>query len=148
MADRSGVDVAVPAVSARPPLIVYVVIAFATGSIDSIAEPFRNPALWPYLLFAGLLGAGLPALLFLVAIRLIGPVRTGILAMFEPHWADAIDTALSGASKVRKEQVDADSAGESRPRPRRTRRLRPRSAGSSPTVLAPDPQLGWGQQGR
>jgi DME family drug/metabolite transporter len=64
--------------------IVYVLIAFATGSIDSIAEPFRNPAVWPYLLFAGFLGAGLPALLFLVAIRLIGPVRTGILAMFEP----------------------------------------------------------------
>ncbi len=64
--------------------IVYVLIAIATGSIDALGEPFRNPALWPYLLYAGLLGAGIPALLFLVAIRLIGPVRTGILAMFEP----------------------------------------------------------------
>ena len=64
--------------------VAYVLIAFATGSVDGIGEPFRNPAVWPYLLFAGLLGAGVPALLFLVAIRLIGPVRTGILAMLEP----------------------------------------------------------------
>lgn len=64
--------------------IVYVLISVATGSLDSIGEPFRNPVLWLYLLFAGLLGAGVPALLFLVAIRLIGPVRTGILAMLEP----------------------------------------------------------------
>jgi drug/metabolite transporter (DMT)-like permease len=64
--------------------LAYVLIAFATGSVDGIGEPFRNPAVWPYLLFAGLLGAGVPALLFLVAIRLIGPVRTGILAMLEP----------------------------------------------------------------
>jgi len=64
--------------------IAFVLIAAATGSLDSIYEPFRNPAVWPFLLMAGLLGAGLPSLLFLVAIQFIGPVRTGILAMIEP----------------------------------------------------------------
>ena len=37
---------------------------------------------------------------------------SGIVALFEPQWADAIDKALAGASTVTKEQVDADSAGE------------------------------------
>ena len=37
---------------------------------------------------------------------------SGIVAMFEPLWADAIDKALSGASNVTKEQVDGDSADE------------------------------------
>jgi DME family drug/metabolite transporter len=64
--------------------IGFVLIAAISGSLDSISEPFRNPAAWPFLLVAGLLGAGFPSLLFLIAIRLIGPVRTGILAMLEP----------------------------------------------------------------
>jgi uncharacterized membrane protein len=37
---------------------------------------------------------------------------SGIVAMFEPQWADAIDKALSSASNVTKEQVDGDSADE------------------------------------
>jgi len=37
---------------------------------------------------------------------------SGIVALFEPHWANAVDKALSGASNVTKEQVDADSADE------------------------------------
>jgi drug/metabolite transporter (DMT)-like permease len=65
-------------------VFAFVLIATATGSLDAVGEPLRNPAVWPYLLFGGLLGAGLPSLLFLVAIRLIGPIRTGILAMLEP----------------------------------------------------------------
>ena len=64
--------------------LAFLLIGLAAGSLDSIGEPFRNPAAWPYLVVAGLLGAGFPSLLFLVAIRLIGPVRTGILAMLEP----------------------------------------------------------------
>jgi uncharacterized membrane protein len=35
---------------------------------------------------------------------------SGIVALFEPQGADAVDKALSGASKVTKEQVDGDSA--------------------------------------
>jgi uncharacterized membrane protein len=37
---------------------------------------------------------------------------SGVVAVFEEQWADAIDRALSNASKVTKEQVDRDSADE------------------------------------
>ena len=37
---------------------------------------------------------------------------SGIVAMFEPQWENAVDKTLSNASNVTKEQVDADSAGE------------------------------------
>jgi len=37
---------------------------------------------------------------------------SGVVAVFEPQWAEAIDNALSNASKVTKEQVDRDSADQ------------------------------------
>ena len=37
---------------------------------------------------------------------------SGVVAIFEEQWADAIDRALSNASKVTKEKVDRDSADE------------------------------------
>jgi uncharacterized membrane protein len=37
---------------------------------------------------------------------------SGVVAIFEEQWADAIDRALSNASKVTKEQVDRDSADQ------------------------------------
>ena len=40
------------------------------------------------------------------------PDSSGIVAVFEEQWADDIDKALSNASNVTKEQVDADSANQ------------------------------------
>ncbi len=77
-------------------VLAYAAIAFGVGSFDAITEPFRNPAVWPYLVYAGLLGAGLPSVLFLVAIRLIGPVRTGILAMLEPVTGTVLAALILG----------------------------------------------------
>ena len=37
---------------------------------------------------------------------------SGVVAVFEPQWAEAIDNALSNATKVTKEQVDKDSADQ------------------------------------
>jgi len=76
--------------------LAFVAIGLAAGSFDAIGEPFRSPAAWPYLLVAGLLGAGFPSLLFLVAIRLIGPVRTGILAMLEPVTGTVLAALILG----------------------------------------------------
>jgi drug/metabolite transporter, DME family len=76
--------------------VAFVIIAGVSGSLDAVAEPFGNPAAWPYLLVAGLLGAGFPSLLFLVAIRLIGPVRTGILAMLEPVTGTVLAAVILG----------------------------------------------------
>ncbi len=77
-------------------VLAYVLIAAATGSLAAIGEPFRNAAVWPYLVFAGVLGAGLPSMLFLAAIRLIGPVRTGILAMLEPVTGTVLAALILG----------------------------------------------------
>lgn len=76
--------------------VAFVLIAAASGSLDSITEPFRNPNAWPFLLVAGLLGAGFPSLLFLVAIQFIGPIRTGILAMIEPVTGTVLAAILLG----------------------------------------------------
>lgn len=77
-------------------VLAYVLIAAATGSLAAIGEPFRNAAVWPYLVFVGVLGAGLPSMLFLAAIRLIGPVRTGILAMLEPVTGTVLAALILG----------------------------------------------------
>lgn len=92
---------AVPTEQAAPILlwvaaIAFVLIAVVSGSLDGLGQPFRNPAAWPDLLIAGLLGAGFPSLLFLVAIRLIGPVRTGILAMLEPVTGTVLAALILG----------------------------------------------------
>lgn len=96
---------AIPTEQAAPILLwvatlAFVVIAGLSGSLDSLGQPFRNPAAWPYLLVAGLLGAGFPSLLFLVAIRLIGPVRTGILAMLEPVTGTLLAVLILGETLV------------------------------------------------
>lgn len=77
-------------------VLAYTLIAATTGSLAAIGEPFRNAAVWPYLVFAGVLGAGLPSMLFLAAIRLIGPVRTGILAMLEPVTGTVLAALILG----------------------------------------------------
>jgi drug/metabolite transporter, DME family len=92
---------AIPTEQAAPILLwvaalAFVAIAALSGSLDALGQPFRNPAAWPYLLIAGLLGAGFPSLLFLVAIRLIGPVRTGILAMLEPVTGTILAAVILG----------------------------------------------------
>jgi drug/metabolite transporter (DMT)-like permease len=59
-------------------------LALLVGQADGMVAPFRNPAAWPPLLLAGVAGAGVSSLLLLVAIRLIGGTRTGILMLLEP----------------------------------------------------------------
>ncbi|HKG57571.1 MAG TPA: DMT family transporter [Candidatus Limnocylindrales bacterium] len=61
-----------------------VLIAVGIGEVGSIVAPFGSPGVLPILLVAGSLGAALPSLFFLAAIRLIGGTRTGILMLFEP----------------------------------------------------------------
>jgi drug/metabolite transporter (DMT)-like permease len=59
-------------------------LALLTGAGAELAGPIAAPAGWPVILAAGVLGAALPSLMFLSAIRRIGGVRTGILMLFEP----------------------------------------------------------------
>lgn len=76
--------------------IGYLVIAVVIGDLGALTAPFSTPAGWPFLLLAGTVGAGIPSLLFLTAIRWIGGVRTGILAMFEPVTGTLLAAVLLG----------------------------------------------------
>lgn len=62
----------------------YLALVLATGSIEGALVPFRSPAALPLLLWAGLAGASIPTLLFLLGIRAIGPTRAAIIALIEP----------------------------------------------------------------
>ncbi len=59
-------------------------IALIGGQGAGLVTPFRDPGIWPVLLAAGILAAGVSSVLFLSAIRLIGGTRTGILMLIEP----------------------------------------------------------------
>ena len=54
------------------------------GVTDVAALPLREPAALPALLWAGIAGASIPTLLFLLGIRSIGPTKTSIVALVEP----------------------------------------------------------------
>jgi drug/metabolite transporter, DME family len=62
----------------------FLVLVLVTGATDVAALPLRDPAALPALLWAGIAGASVPALLFLLGIRSIGPTRTSIVALLEP----------------------------------------------------------------
>jgi drug/metabolite transporter, DME family len=62
----------------------FLLIALLTGTGPAIVSPLSNPTAWPYLVAGGVLGAGIPTTLFLLGIRWIGGVRSGILALLEP----------------------------------------------------------------
>lgn len=73
-----------------------VAIAVATGGTAGLTQPFTIPSVLPVLLVAGTLGAAIPSLFFLGAIRLIGGTRTGILMLFEPVVAVTLAAVLLG----------------------------------------------------
>ena len=62
----------------------FVLLALATGAGDVATLPLRDPAVLPVLLWAGVAGAAVPTLLFLVGVRSIGPTRTSIVGLMEP----------------------------------------------------------------
>ncbi|MGZ6259608.1 MAG: DMT family transporter [Candidatus Limnocylindrales bacterium] len=62
----------------------YLLIALLLGRPEVVAGPLAAPAALPFVLAAGIFGAGIPSLGFLTGIRWIGGVRTGILMLFEP----------------------------------------------------------------
>jgi drug/metabolite transporter (DMT)-like permease len=62
----------------------YLVFALATGGLGPLLAPLGEPRTWPWLLFAGTLGAAMPVVLFIGGVRWIGGVRTAILMLFEP----------------------------------------------------------------
>jgi drug/metabolite transporter (DMT)-like permease len=66
------------------------------GAADGLAFPVADPRVLPILLAAGTLGAGLPSLLFLAGIRLVGGTRAGVLMLLEPVVAVGLAAWLLG----------------------------------------------------
>lgn len=63
---------------------IYLAVAVVTGQMSAVAHPLGDSAaLWPVLL-AGILGAAVPTVSFIVGIRLLGAPRATILSTLEP----------------------------------------------------------------
>ena len=64
--------------------LLYLAGSLAVGQFTAMAEPLASSAaLWPVLV-AGVVGAGLPTVLFIAGIRILGAPRATILATLEP----------------------------------------------------------------
>jgi drug/metabolite transporter (DMT)-like permease len=63
--------------------VVYIGIAALTGQFGTLAEPFQDASLWPFILLGGIVGAALPSVANLTGILIIGAARTAILMMLE-----------------------------------------------------------------
>jgi drug/metabolite transporter (DMT)-like permease len=64
--------------------VISVGAAILTDGPAVLAQPFGDPGLLALLLFVGIFAAALPSFLFLNGIRTLGPIRAGILMLFEP----------------------------------------------------------------
>ena len=100
----------------------FLALVLVTGTGDVAALPLRDPAALPALLWAGVAGASVPALLFLLGIRSIGPTRTSIVALVEPVFG-ALLAALLLAEGLAPVQVGrrGPRAGGRGPAPARRR---------------------------
>jgi len=72
----------------------FLLLTIATGSLEVALIPFRSADALPVLLWAGLAGASIPTLLFLLGIRAIGPTRAAIIALIEPVAGTALAAIL------------------------------------------------------
>jgi drug/metabolite transporter (DMT)-like permease len=63
---------------------LYLVVALVGGAVGELGAPLRGTdALWPVVV-AGVVGAGIPTVSYIVGIRRLGAPRAAILANFEP----------------------------------------------------------------
>lgn len=64
--------------------VLATISALLLGPADAILLPLRDPELLGLTVFAGVFGAAIPSLLFLIGIRRLGGTRAGILMLSEP----------------------------------------------------------------
>lgn len=63
---------------------LYLVIGLAAGSLGALSQPVASSAALLPVLLAGMVGAGVPTLAFILGIRRLGAPRAAILATLEP----------------------------------------------------------------
>ncbi len=76
--------------------VAFLGLAVATGDVAALRLPLEQPELLALVLFAGTVAAGLATSLFIVGVRLVGPVRAGILSLFEPVVGVALAAVVLG----------------------------------------------------
>jgi drug/metabolite transporter (DMT)-like permease len=64
--------------------VIAAFVCLAAEGPAALVLPFTDPTLLALLLGVGLFAAAIPSLLFLVSLRRLGPVRAGIVMLFEP----------------------------------------------------------------
>jgi len=84
--------------------VICVALALVTGGATALSAPLRSTDALSLAVVAGVLGAGIPSVLFLTGIRSIGGTRTGILMLIEPVVGVAL-AALLLAEAIRPIQV-------------------------------------------
>ncbi|HEX2626143.1 MAG TPA: DMT family transporter [Candidatus Limnocylindrales bacterium] len=65
-------------------MLIAIAVTVLTAGVGALLVPFGNPGLLALLVGVGLFVAALPSFMFLTGIRRLGPVRAGILMLFEP----------------------------------------------------------------
>jgi drug/metabolite transporter (DMT)-like permease len=80
--------------------VVGALILAVVGDAGSLAVPFAEPGLWPWILAAGIFGAAIPTVWFMTGISRIGPSRTAILMTFEPLVGVTLAGLLLGEQPV------------------------------------------------
>ena len=82
--------------------VVAAAVSIATGGTAALLQPLQQQSVVILLVTVGLFAAALPSVLFLTGIRWIGPVRTGILMLFEPVVGVALAAVLLAALLVQR----------------------------------------------
>ncbi len=77
-------------------VLFTIAVGIMAGGMTELATPLGEPRLLGVVVLLGIVGAAIPGILVLSAIRSIGPTRTGILLLFEPVIAVALAAALLG----------------------------------------------------
>ncbi|HJW22478.1 MAG TPA: EamA family transporter [Candidatus Limnocylindrales bacterium] len=75
---------------------IAVVLSAIVDGPPALVRPLGDPGLLALLAFVGLFAAALPSFLFLTGIRVLGPVRAGILMLFEPVVGVTLAAAVLG----------------------------------------------------
>ena len=64
--------------------IFYVLIALGVGSVATLGQPLGSTAAFLPVLLAGVIGAGVPTLAFIIGIRRLGASQAAIISTLEP----------------------------------------------------------------
>lgn len=72
----------------------YLLIGLGTGSLSALAEPLTSSAALAPVVWAGTIGAGIPAMAWIMGIRILGAPRAAIISTLEPVVGVALAAVL------------------------------------------------------